>query len=384
MAKRGLIRVAFVVIALLLAASCRPSPAPAPAPTSPAPASPLPAPIAAPQPAGQDDPWAKTVAAAKKEGAITVYSTGFISDVGQRVAAEFRKEFGIRMDILVGNGATLLQKILVEQSMKQAVADVFIIGGAGSTSDLIMRGGAASVAGDLPVLRDKSVFKVDPVYSPGGEGIVWVLAYSGANVNINQVKPEDYPKSYKDLLNPKWKGKIITSDPLTTGGSTPVYYVPRYYKVVDLDFYRQFAKQDVKFWGGNPREAAMMVARGEYLMEVGNSTDTVGPLMAAGAPLQTVAFTDGVTGQLGNVVVAKGPPHPNAARVFVNWLLSPAGQRAYTEAAHSTPVRKDVPDFVDPHARMDNPKVLARTWDLEQWAVKDQAAKTMEQIFGAK
>ncbi|MBI4288333.1 MAG: extracellular solute-binding protein [Chloroflexi bacterium] len=375
--------VSLLALVLVLATACTPKAAAPPAPTS-APPSASPAPVTAPKPPPQDDAWAKTVAAAKGEGSITIYSTSFVSDVGQRVAAAFKNEYGIRMDILAGNGATLLQKILVEQKMKGEVADLFQIGGAGSTSDLIMRGGAERIAADLPVLRDKSVFKVDPVYSPGGESIVWVLSYTGVDINTNLVKPGEEPKSYKDLLDPKWKGKLMTSDPLTTGGSTPFYYVPRFYKVVDLDYFRQVAKQDVKFWGGNPREMAMMVGRGEFHMAIGNSTDTLGPIMGAGAPLKTVPLTEGITGQLGNIVVVKGAPHPNAARVFVNWLLSPQGQRVYTEVANSTPVRKDVPDLVHQNARMDNPKVLPRTWELEQWAVQDQAAKTMEQIFGKK
>ncbi len=383
MPKNRIILVICTIVVMLIAASCTPKPAPTPAPATPAPVSTL-APGATPATGATDDAWAKIVAAAKKEGNVTIYSTGFIADVGKRISDEFRKTYGISVDNLVGNGGTLLQKILVEQSMKGQVADIFLIGGAGSTSDLILRGGAESVAKDLPVLKDKSVFKVDPVYSPGGEGLVWIMAYSGVNINTNLVKPADYPKSYKDFLDPKWKGKLLTQDPLTTGGAAPFYYVPRFYKVTDVEYYRNIYKNDVKPWGGNPREAAMMVARGEYYGEIGNSTDTVGPIMGAGAPLKTLPLVEGVTGQFGNVLAVKGAPHPNAARVFINWLLSAEGQRIYTEVANSTPIRKDVPDTIHPNARMDNPKVLGRTWEFEQWAINDLKEKTMEQIFGKR
>ncbi|MDO8635844.1 MAG: extracellular solute-binding protein, partial [Dehalococcoidia bacterium] len=326
MPKNRIILVICTIVVMLIAASCTPKPAPTPTPATPAPTS-TPAPGTTPVTGATDDAWAKIVAAAKKEGNVTIYSTSFIADIGKRISDEFRKTYGIQVDNLVGNGGTLLQKILVEQSMKGQIADIFLIGGAGSTSDLILRGGAESVAKDLPVLKDKSVFKVDPVYSPGGEGLVWILAYSGVNINTDLIKPADYPKSYKDFLDPKWKGKLLTQDPLTTGGAAPFYYVPRFYKVTDVEYYRQIAKNDVKIWGGNPREAAMMVARGEYYGEIGNSTDTVGPIMGAGAPLKTLPLVEGVTGQLGNTVVVKGAPHPNAARVFTNWLLSAEGQR---------------------------------------------------------
>lgn len=364
----------------LAVAGCGPAAAPTPPASLPAPA-PAPAPKIAPI----DEAWAKVVAAAKTEGTVTIYSAGFVADIGRRITQDFQNQYGIRVEILSGNGATLKERIILEQSMKKQVADIFNIGGAGSTSELVLRGGAESIAKELPALKDREVFKVDPVYSPGGEIVVWIVSYTTVVINTNLVKAQDEPRSYKDLLLPKWKGQMLSPDPRTTGGASPFYYVPRYYKGLDLDYYRALAKQDIKEWGGNPREASRMVARGEYAMYLGGSTDTVAPIIAEGAPLKFPPLEEGATVHLGNILVVKGAPHPNAARLFTNWLLSPEGQRAYAEAASSTPVRKDVPDFVTPKGRIEGQqKLWPRTWELEEWAIKDQAAKTLEQIFGKR
>lgn len=369
-------------IVVLLLAACTPKATSTPAPTATR-VQPL-ATVAAPKPVAEDDPWTKVVAAARKEGTVTIYSTVFVADIGRRISQDFKKQFDINVEILSGNGATLKERILLEQSMKTQVGDVFNIGGAGSTSELVIMGRAERID-DLPSVKEKSAFKVDPVYSPGGELLVWLIAYSTVITNSTLVKGDEEPKSYKDILSPRWKGKILVPDPRTTGGSTPFFYVPRFYKALDLEYYRRLAQLDVKEWGGNPREAIRMVARGEFAFYLGGSTDTAAPIIAEGAPVKFPFLEEGATGHLGNVMVAKGAPHPNAARVFVNWLMSKEGQYAYGESSTSTPARKDVPDFIHPKAKIEPlPKLWPRTWEFEEWAIKDQKDKTLEQIFGRR
>lgn len=375
--------IALVLLTTTLLLACAPAAVSTSTPPPPAPRPAATSPAAAPKPAAEDETWSKVVAAARKEGVVTLYSTAFVADIGTRISRDFLNQFGIRVEILSGNGRSLMERIVLEQSMKRQIADVFNIGGAGSTSDLVLKGGADRIAHELPALRNKDAFRVNPVYSPGGEIVVWVVAYSTIVFNANLVKGQDEPRSYKDLLAPKWKGQILGPDPRTTGGSH-FFYVPRFYKALDLEYYRGLARQEIKEFGGNPREAIRMLARGEYAFYVGGSADVVAPIMAEGAPLKMPDLAEGAMVNLGNILVVKGAPHPNAARVFVNWLMSPEGQRSYAEVAASTPSRKDVPDFLHPAARINPQKTLPRTWEFEEWAIKDQAAKTMEQVFGKK
>lgn len=384
---RKLWPVLFVSVALIaLAMACAPKAAP-PAPAlavAPA-AAPAPVPVvptvAAPSP--EEAAWAKIVAAAKQEGVVVIYSTAFVADIGQRLSRDFQDRYGIRLEILSGTGSILRDKIITEQGIKKQIGDVFVIGGAGSTTDLTLRGGAERIAHELPAVRDKAAFKIDPVYSPGGEMVNWVISYSSFVFNSNMAKPEDL-RSYNDLLAPRWKGKIISPDPRTTGGGGPFYYILRYHKALNMDFYQKLAKHDIKEWGGNPREAIRMVGRGEFAIYVGGSTDTAAPIIAEGAPVRVAAPEEGNGVTIGTILVAKGAPHPNAARVFINWLVSPEGQISYGESSASTPIRKDVPDFITPGARITPKKMWLYSWDAAEWSIKDMAAKTLEQAFGSR
>lgn len=381
-----MIRYAVIAVWILLTilAGCAPRVAPeSPRATTPPPATPAPAPPRAPVSSPEDDAWAKIVAAARKEGVVVLYSTAFVADIGQRISRDFHNRYGIRVEILSGTGSILRDKIVTEQGIKKQIADVFNIGGAGSTTDLTLRGGAEKIAHELPAVKEKAAFKVDPVYSPGGEMMNWVLSYTSFVFNTNLAKAEDF-RSYNDLLAPRWRGKIISPDPRGTGGGGPFYYVLRYHKALDMDFYGRLAKHDVKEWGGNPREAIRMVGRGEFAVYVGGSTDTAAPIIAEGAPLRVAAPEEGNSVTMGTILVARRAPHPNAARVFINWLLSPEGQISYGESSGSTPIRKDVPDFITPGARITPKQMWLYSWDAAEWSIRDMAAKTMEQAFGSK
>ena len=373
--------VALVVLLAMLACVPRTAPAPAPLQDTPVAQPAVPA-LAAPMPSREDETWAKVVAAAKKEGVVTLYSQSFVSDIGRRIADDFGKKFGIKVEILTNSGAILKERILMEQRLKIPVADIMTTGGASSMSELVLKGGTERIAHELPILRDKAAFRVDPVYSPGGEMVSVAVYFGGVLFNSNLVKPEEV-RSYNDLLDPKWRGKFLSPDP-SIGGGTSFFYALRYHKVLDLDFYRRLAKQDIKRWGGNTREGFAMVARGEYSIFLNVTTDAVAPLMAEGAPLKVMVAEEGNTGSTSNIAVVKDGPHPNAARVFINWLLSPEGQISYGESSGSTPIRKDVPDFITPGARITPKKTWLLSWEVSEWVVKDMAAKTMEQVFGSK
>ena len=313
-----------------------------------------------------------------------VYSIAFVGDMGRRVARDFENQFGIRVEILVGSGNTLVERLKVEQAMKRQVGDLYNLRGAGSLTELVKLGGADSIAGELPALRDKGAFKVNPVYSPGGEALVWSIGYGDAVINTKLVKPEDEPRSYKDILTPNWKGKILSMDPRTTSGGTVFYYNLRYHKALDMDFYSRLPQQNMTIWGGAATEGHYMVGRGEFPILLAATSDIAAPMIVEGAPLKILAPEEGNTVSVGTVAVVKGAPHPNAARVFVNWLMSSQGQRSYAEAASVTSIRNDVPDFITPGAKLTPKKIWLRTWDMEDWAQKDVAAKTMDKIFGSK
>lgn len=373
--------VALVLSAMLLAA-CAPKATPplrAPAPSS---VQPTAAPQAAPKASQQPSAWDQTVAAARKEGTVTVYGSAFVADIARRVSRDFEKQYGIRVEMLAGSGNQLLEKVKVEQKIGQPIADIMGSSG-GSVTQLVLEGLTVGTAKDLPELRNKDNFLGDPMYSPGGELIIFAWDVTPSIINTNLIKPQDEPKSWYDYLNPKWKGHILSPDPTATG-STAFYYTLRFFKVTDLDYLRGMAKQEMAMWKGNNREGIRMVARGEYWIYLFGPMDGIAPLAAEGAPIKGLAMKEGdvFSGRL--VAQVKNAPHPNAAKVFLNWLLTPEGQVAFHEEAKITPFRKGIPDFAIPQARLPGVKPIARTWASEEWADKDMKAGTLLQIFGSK
>ena len=330
-------------------------------------------------PTAQDAAWDKVVALAKKEGLVTIYSTSFVADTGRRLASDFQNKYGIRVEILAGGGRTSLEKIKVEQQIKKPIADI-MQSSAGSVTELVLSGFAVSVWQELPVLKDKKEFAVDPIYSPGGELVQHNLYFTAPAINTRLIKPQDEPKSFKDLLAPKWKGNMAAPDPAATGSTAP-FYLPIYYKVLDLDYWRSFARQDMKIWGGSSAESARMLARGEWAFYLANTTDVYGPLVVEGAPLKMLDMEEG-TGAAGHLVAAvKDSPHPNAAKLFINWLLTPEGQLAYVEPTRGTAIRKGMPDFSIQGTKLSPEKLWNRTWEFEEWSNKEYKLGNVAKIF---
>jgi ABC-type Fe3+ transport system substrate-binding protein len=169
------------------------------------------------------------------------------------------------------------------------------------------------------------------------------------------VKPEEIV-SWDSLLDPKWKGKIVLLDPRSPGSGESNWAF--LLKIKGESFLAKLAAQDMMV-GRNLRQLAEQVARGKYLVSIGVSYYTYLPFIKAGLPVRSVSnIKEGYyagTGS-GNLAILKNAPHPNAAKVFVNWLLSKEGQTAVTKALGQPTRRFDVDtkwtkDFGHPSAK---------------------------------
>ncbi len=177
----------------------------------------------------------------------------------------------------------------------------------------------------------------------GGAGHIWVdnakkyiysfTAYMTETVwyNSTLVRAEEIV-SWDSLLDPKWKGKIAILDPRTPGSgeSTWAFLL----KIKGEPFLSKLAAQDMMV-GRNLRQLGEAVARGKAAISIGLSYYTYLPFIKAGLPVRSLsAIKEGyyaATGS-GNLAILKNVPHPNASKVFVNWLLSKEGQTAFTKA----------------------------------------------------
>lgn len=345
---------ALATVALAVLAACSPaaqrpavpaSPSSASTPAAvPVPAQPKPTEITAEQAA-----WAKVVEAGRKEGAVTAYNYQWVGDRGIAISRAFRQRYGIDLQIVTGRGAEFLERLKVEKRVGKVMADVFE-GSAVHTRNVMEDGLTASLA-ELPILQDRTGWNIQPqVFDPTANMLMHLPWTMVPYYNTNLVKPADAPRSWNDLMNPRWKGKIVTTDPNLSNLSYYWLLLLRH-KAVSEDFIQRMAQQELGYVKGAP-DAGSVVARGEYAITANNSDSTMAEVAQAGAPIKAVEVEKGTLVSGLTVARLKDGPHPNAARVFLNWLLSDEGQRVQAEVSGTFPLRQAVPDFRHPATRV--------------------------------
>ncbi|MBI4287327.1 MAG: extracellular solute-binding protein [Chloroflexi bacterium] len=335
-----------VVVAAILAAGCRPQAAAPVQQTVPKPAVSAPAPTPAPASnlpllTSESDVWNKVVAMAREEGRVTAYSFNLTGDVTKAATEAFQNRYGIKLEIVGGVGAVLAERIKTESNAKKYVADTF---DTGVTAILPLKElGLLANMNDLPVLKEKDAWILPPVLDQADGAMLRTrLEYQTAVINTNLVRPGDEPKSFLDFLGPKWKGKKLATAPPRV--SWPLVYLHVMLPEVFGDSYlRSLGKQEMLIVS-TMRDESAAVAKGDAHAAVSTSIPTMVPLVKAGAPLKAVAMKEGTISSTPVVTVLKNSPHPNAARVFVNWWLSPEGQAVINKAQGAPNIRKDVAD----------------------------------------
>ncbi|MBF8265017.1 MAG: Ferric transporter ATP-binding subunit [Dehalococcoidia bacterium] len=337
------------IIILVLFAACAPKAVPAP--SAPAPAAPAKAAVPAsnlPAPTSQDAAWAKIVEAGQKEGQVNVYTWGWTGDVGLSIASAFEKSYGIKLNIITGRGAEFIERIKTEARMGNVVADVWE--GASGHSENMKLAGLLDAIPDLPATRNKGDFTADPfAFSPEGYYFTENQFFLGLHVNTNLVKPGEEPKAWKDLLDPKWKGRILFADPVVSISSS--YFAALIDKgLMTEEFLGKLGKQELQFDPSTPG-VVNKLARGEGAVGY-TSTNESSNVAKEGGPIKVIDTSDGIFANglaLGKV---KGGPHPNASKVLINWILSQEGQDVYAKAKSVLTIRKDVKDYVFPAATL--------------------------------
>lgn len=299
---------------------------------------------AAPTSASGEKPasWSQIEAAANKEGSVTVYAlTTIPPDQVSRFQEIWNKDYPkIKVDLTTGlQPADVVAKVTTEQEAKAYTGDVAQLGG--TTSRQLDRTGALD--GFIPpAVQDAGAkWRVDPVLDQARKGTLLggTLNYVPIWANTKLVKPEDEPKTHNDLTDPKWKGKILWQVPWSSGYGWNEYYLSK--KYYGQEWVTKMQAQNVVF-GANSNEGQNQLARGEYALSLGNSgADLAGRLIKAGQPLKAIWTDDFVYGSANGFSLLKGAPHPNAAKVFINWWFTETGQHLYADFGQF-PNRADV------------------------------------------
>jgi ABC-type Fe3+ transport system substrate-binding protein len=309
--------------------------------------------LATPQLAVAADPpgWDAIVAAANAEGEVDVH--GGPGKLYEEVLTEgFRAAYPhIKMNFTGLSGRDAIPKIMREREAGLYNWDVYV-GGTPSILQVLKPAGAfAPLKPDLilpEVVDDKAWF--------GGLDGDWqdrdkkyVLAFSQtvqaiAQVNWDVVQKADL-KSYDDLMKPQFAGKIVWDDPRLPGQG--VASAQTLLLNFGADFLqRLFAGQKIAYVS-NLRQQAEWVVRGQYPIGIATGVQELKPFQTQGlgqniGPLDAPLKIPTVGPGFGTVSLMDRAPHPNAAKLYINWLLSRSGQTDWEKTGDNSR-RLDVP-----------------------------------------
>lgn len=294
--------------------------------------------------------WNKTVDAAKLEGKVLIYCTPS-ADVIRPVANAFEKKYGIKVEWVMGRGEELAQRMQVEKVAGIRAYDVIICGG--TTTQTVMKplgllGRFDSVL-MLPEVIDPQAWitKHIPYLDKDHTGMAMLATFQRYVTRNTTMVRDNEITSYKDLLNPKWKGKIAINDPTMAGaasGFLTMLAVSVWGVEETKEFMRQLVRQEPVVTRDR-RLQAEWVARGKYALSVATNLENAIEFIRLGAPIDFVKVKEGglLGPGAGGLAVPLSPAHPNASKVFVNWLLSKEGHGVFVKAYGSPGVRKDAP-----------------------------------------
>jgi len=284
--------------------------------------------------------WDKVVEAAKKEGTLTVYHAQLGAPHWKKVVDAFKAKYGIDVKEFDARASEITERIRVEQTSQRYIADVEFHGlstildqiKTDQVAELGYIPNAKNVREDIPPGHSKAV--------PAWVQIICTL------VNTNAVKPGDEPKAYKDFLDPKWKGKML-SDDMRSIGSGQTFFAVLYQKY-GKDFLEKFKDQNLIF-ERDLQQASRRVARGEGAAFLQQIASFAQPLK--GLPVKVIVPEEGCPVTPIQGAVLRGAPHPNAARVFINHFLDIDSQVAYADAWMGSVVKGVADRLTDPEAK---------------------------------
>jgi iron(III) transport system substrate-binding protein len=297
--------------------------------------------------------WEKTIQAAKQEAEIIVYAA--LGPYHPQIFTEFQKDYPeIKATIIHGNSSRISPRLLAERRAGKFLADVYL-GGPTSLYSFYQNKLFDPINSlfVLPEVVDTSLWwegkhvYIDPErkYIFVNEGSV-----SGFTVTYNtqQVKAGAF-KSYWDLLQPQWKGKIVSLDARDPGfGASELRYL-YYHPELGGEFIRRlFGEMDLVI-SREHQQALDWVGIGKVAMCVFCRDGFATKAKAQGLPVDYINHNDlkempRLRGSASAVAFINKAPHPNAAKVFVNWFLSRRGQIVYQDShGDRDSLRVDIP-----------------------------------------
>ena len=332
--------------------------------------------------------WESTLAAAKKENVVTVI-TDVTSAIRDALTISFQSKYNIQVDLFGALGREIPPRVLAERKAGRYLWDVFVHGTTTGLESMIPAAAFDPLEPALffPDIKDPKTWRggglefLDPnktfmVMTPFQRGTIFY--------NPKLVSGKEF-KSHKDLLDPKWKGKLILDDPRRAGPGQATFTFFYLHPDLGPDFIRALGKQQITIMKDFAQEVDA-IGQGRYPVLIGTADFVATARAKQGVPITIVdprqlkEGTD-VSPANGALALFNRAPHPNAAKIYINWLLSKEGQTAFARASGYVSSRLDVPnDHAEPWRVPQAGSI--KTYNRAAMQVKDQLMPLLIEVFG--
>jgi iron(III) transport system substrate-binding protein len=293
---------------------------------------------------------------ARREGTLTLYTSMQLVDSGPLTQA-FEKRYGIKVALWRASGEKIAQRVITEA--RGGRHDVDVVETDGAQMEILHR------EKQLAPLRGASLTDIPPSLVPAHRSYaptrlsLYVMAY-----NTRLVAPNEIPNTYEDLLAPKWAGRfgIEAADVAWFAAVAKSMGDPR-----GVDFFRRLAANKPSLRSGHTLMVEL-VAAGEIAIAVDAHVQGVARLKDKGAPIDWKPLQPAF-GQPSSVGIAQRAPHPNAALLFADFILSREGQeiikarnRVPSSLAVDSPLNKFRYELIDPAIALDEWDKWSALW----------------------
>ena len=284
------------------------------------------------------DPWDEIVSAAKAEGSVIFVASG--ENVGwEEMLKGFEREYGISTSFSVIRTGDFSARIEAESGANNVSTDVYSSGGGAQLS----AAGFTQRVPQLPMMNEpSSAWIYDPFTDWKTEKTTVIFADMAPNYILanNELCPAgNCVESYEDLADPKWKGELLMVEPIgvTTGSFIMGFLFEEYGE--------SWARAVVSNVGATIRgtaEGESMIARGEFPIFVTGKAPSQTLKLPPPRPLRAIRPADGLIPSISGPVIPKGAPHPNAAILLVNYMLTQEAQQLKADVVGQGFIRTDV------------------------------------------
>src|SRR6266849_46718 len=299
----------------------------------------------------------KLVEGAKKEGEVMLY-TSLVPEDLVPLSAAFEKKYGVRLKTWRANSEKVLQRAVTEMRAGRSDADVVETNGPQMESLYREKG--------LQPLRSAHLKDLMPqALRPHGHWVGTRINMFVQSYNTRLVKKEELPKSYADLADPRWKGRLGIE---AEDEDWFAMVVKELGEETGLRIFRDIVRVNRLSVRKGHTLLAGLVASGEIPLALTTYSHGAEKMKQKGAPVEWFAITPAI-GRANGIGIARSAPHPHAAALFVDFLLSPEGQAILQKGGY-VPANLRVADraqklplkFVDPAVILDEDAKWKKLW----------------------